>query len=188
MTAYTPRLRDFILPALFCGLGVYFTAFYFLAGAVVLFVITIGFVEARADLIYSAARMAEAIKDLDPDRYRALGVVVPYIRNFATKDNGPLQMVENRSLRLATLREILEHSNNFEIMDQRGFAEKETVKRREWLEASRLMIERGYLIENSAVGSHSYLWHTGGLEACWLAYFGEMPFNVEELEDEKILS
>jgi hypothetical protein len=165
--AYTPRLSHSItLITTACLLlivagkwGDDFT-FSVCAGAAALFIIIAVVVlfwlgnRERIAFYDKLQDVAEAIRDLEPNQWQALGIAFPTLR---IRWNGtPLRYIEDTDITQEELERFIADSTDRQISPERNWSNGRD--RRTWLKIKTWLEGNEWIIEHSAAGSHSWLW------------------------------
>lgn len=141
-----------------------------------------GLWDAKTRYNASIAAVAHEIKDMDPERYRALGIRIPELHIYASHE-GPIEYLEDTEIRMDLARQFLRDSDEYQFAPERLYGEG-TRMRRQWQLLKDWLIEQGYLINNSAAGNHTWLWRTGRRSVFMRHYLGEDPLAVADLNQE----
>ncbi len=98
--------------------------------------------------------VAEAIRDLEPNQWQALGIAFPTLRiRFAGR---PLRMIEDTDILQAELERFIANSTDRQISPERNWSNGKD--RRAWLRIKTWLEENELIDEHSAAGNHSWLW------------------------------
>ena len=153
---------------------------WFLGTLAALWIFIAGLWKSRADYNYSIVAVAHEIKEMNPDQWQALGISFPELR--IRWDGKPINYIEDTDIRLENFQRFLDDSDDMQFAPERLYGDG-TQMRRQWMMCRDYLIERNFLIENSASGNHSWLWRTGRRRQLINMYF-QQPIILKDMNEE----
>lgn len=188
MYPYIPRPWHLFIPALICFCGSAASAWYPWLGAALmligvlgaLWIMAAGAWEAKASYNSSLARVAEAIKDLNPDQWQAIGIRFPELR--VRYQGQPVRYLEDTEIRMEAFERFMADSSTDAVAPQRYYGDG-TALRRQWHAWIGWLTRQGYIIPNSASGNHSLLWRPGRHQQLMQMYLSEPTIKITELSE-----
>jgi len=149
---------------------------FFLVAGVVLFLLVLEGLNHRVEIMTEFAR---AIGQLDDEARAMMAFEFPHMR-YRMKRGEIREFFENTNVPMETFRLFLHLSNSKYISPRRDWY---TTEKPEWawMEIQEYLQANGYIIPDSAAGSHSWLWNGSAWEHL-KAYWGA-GLHVREMPD-----
>jgi hypothetical protein len=170
LNEFVPQPRHLFWPAILFGAGTLAwvrlgdpawllgVALYGLGGMAALWILYTGTLQARTNYNQSMVSVAEAISQLSPDQWQALGIAFPHLR--VRWHGKPIEYIDDTDIRLDAFERFMHDSNELEVAPQRLYGDG-TLLRRQWHLWIAYLQANDYIIANSASGNHSHLWRGG---------------------------
>jgi len=141
---------------------------WFLGTLAAIWIFIAGLWQSKSDYNLSLARVAEQIRMMNPEQWNALGIRYPELRiKFHGK---PIQYLEDSDIRLECFQKFLDDSDEYQFAPERLYGDG-TQLRNQWRMSRDWLIGKGFIIDNSAAGNHTWLWRTGRRQQLISMYF-----------------
>ena len=180
-----PLMLMFLAAVLLTYSSILAAALFVISIVASIWMLIAGLYQVRIAYNYSIVAIAEQVKSMDPERYRALGIAIPELRVYPSVE-GPVLLMEDTEIRLDSFVQFMNDSDEYQFAPQRLYGDG-TLMRRQWFMAVNWLVKRGHLIESSASGSHTYLWRSGRRTQVMREYLNKIPEPLPNLNDEEEL-
>lgn len=148
---------------------------WLLAGAILLLII----LQERREFYDTVARFAAEIKDMDEDRWQALGIRFPQLR--VRWRGTPIVFFEDTAATFDDFERFMRDSDLREISPERNWSNGPERRRwkaiKDWLEAKQ------YIYPQSASGNHSWLWRGDMHQVLWQRYIATYDLGIVDLNE-----
>jgi hypothetical protein len=163
---YSPKPLHLLLPALLYAAGsmliIQFFWFsiglWFLGCLAALWIFISGLWQAKTDYNFSLAEVAKQIREMNPEQWQALGIRYPELR--IRWHGKPIAFLEDTDIRIDYLQKFIDDGDEYQFAPERLYGDG-TQLRNQWRMTRDWLIEKQFVIENSASGNHSWLWRSG---------------------------
>lgn len=196
MFSYTPKLHHALITAILCALCIGFAgtsrgswsmAFKVLGtalGFMTVVIMVLLLMEGVNSMVQAQTDWMKAFGNLDDEGRAAVAFMFPKIR-YRMKRGEVREFFEDTNVPMETFRLFLHLSNSKYISPRRDWFTEEKPQWA-WLEIQEYLQENGYIVPDSAAGSHSWLWN-GNAWNHLLAYWGA-GLHVREMRDMNVFS
>lgn len=126
----------------------------------------------------------QAFGKLDDEARAAVAYQFPTMR-YRLKRGEVRQMFEDTNVTIDQFRLFLKSSNSKYISPERDWNSKDK-PRWVWLEIRQWLEGNGYVVSDSAAGSHSWLWSDGSYQRLFAYWMAGRKLTVTEAEDTRV--